>query len=171
MIRRTDRRSNNIPGISRYQELTLHQGRIERFFLDLLKEESNIEVERGVLPDVLELDSSASDSQDVYPIKIKVRYLDNDEGTVAQNGTSVPNGLSRSNLTKDDGDDMLRKSRTRAGHTEIIRAKYMIGCDGAHSWTRRQLGFTMEGEQTDFIWGVLDIMPITDFRVLSNMNY
>lgn len=171
MIRRTDRRSNNLPGISRYQELTLHQGRIERFFLDLLKEESNIEVERGVLPDVLELDSSASDSQDVYPIKIKVRNLDNDEANVARNGTSVPNGLSRSNLTKDDGDDMLRKSRTMAGHTKIIRAKYMIGCDGAHSWTRRQLGFTMEGEQTDFIWGVLDIMPITDFRVLSTMNY
>ena len=49
---------------------------------------------------------------------------------------------------------------------EIIRAKYMIGCDGAHSWTRQQLGFTMDGEQTDSIWGVLDIIPITDFRAL-----
>lgn len=137
----------------------------------MLKEESNIEVERGVLPEVLELDSSASDSQDAYPIKVKVRKLDNDEVTLAQHGTSVPNGLSRSNLTKDDEDDLLRKSRTRAGNTEIIRTKYMIGCDGAHSWTRRQLGFTMEGEQTDFIWGVLDIIPITDFRVLSTMNY
>lgn len=39
----------------------------------------------------------------------------------------------------------------------------MIGCDGAHGWTRRQLGFQMEGEQTDFIWGVLDIVPITNF--------
>lgn len=59
-IRRTDRRPNNIPGISRYQEVTLHQGRIERFFLDVLKEKSDIEVERGVLPEVLELDSSLS---------------------------------------------------------------------------------------------------------------
>ncbi len=39
----------------------------------------------------------------------------------------------------------------------------MIGCDGAHSWTRRQLGFHMQGEQTDFIWGALDIVPITNF--------
>lgn len=58
----------------------------------------------------------------------------------------------------------FRKSKDNAGGTsEILHAKYMIGCDGAHSWTRRQLGFKMEGEQTDFIWGVLDIVPITDF--------
>jgi phenol 2-monooxygenase len=31
----------------------------------------------------------------------------------------------------------------------------MVGCDGAHSWVRRQLGFQLEGEPTDFIWGVL----------------
>src|SRR3954468_8473434 len=34
---------------------------------------------------------------------------------------------------------------------------------GAHSWTRRQLGYQMVGDATDFIWGVLDIIPITDF--------
>ena len=35
--------------------------------------------------------------------------------------------------------------------------------DGAHSWVRNQLGFRLEGESTDYIWGVLDIVPITDF--------
>ena len=39
----------------------------------------------------------------------------------------------------------------------------MIGADGAHSWTRKQLGFELVGEQTDYIWGVIDIVPITDF--------
>ena len=47
---------------------------------------------------------------------------------------------------------------------EEIKTKYLIGTDGAHSWTRGQLGFTMEGEQTDFVWGVVDMIPITDFR-------
>lgn len=163
LLRRTDRLPDTVPGISRFQEVTLHQGRIERFYLNLLKEESNIEVERGTLPEVLELDSTASDCQSAYPITVKVRYLDDDEATPAQQGTSVPDGLFRSNLAKDDQDDLLRKSSRRAAVTEIIKAKYVIGCDGAHSWTRRQLGFTMEGEQTDFIWGVLDIVPITDF--------
>ena len=170
LIRRTDRLPDTIPGVSRFQEATLHQGRIERFFLNLLKEESNIEVERGVLPELLELDSSALDSRDAYPVKVKVRYLDVDDATPAQNDTSVNDGLFRSNLAKDDEDDLLRKSRARAAPTEIIRAKYVIGCDGAHSWTRRQLGFTMEGEQTEFIWGVLDIVPITDFRALITRN-
>jgi phenol 2-monooxygenase len=30
------------------------------------------------------------------------------------------------------------------------------------SWTRRQLGFSMEGGQIDYIWGVLDVIPITN---------
>jgi phenol 2-monooxygenase (NADPH) len=32
--------------------------------------------------------------------------------------------------------------------TEIVRAKFVIGADGAHSWVRKTLGIPMEGEQT-----------------------
>ncbi|KAF8262308.1 FAD binding domain-containing protein [Lactarius quietus] len=46
--------------------------------------------------------------------------------------------------------------------TEIVRAKFVVGTDGAHSWVRKALGFSMDGEQTDFIWGVLDIVPSED---------
>ncbi|KAI9860964.1 MAG: hypothetical protein M1830_006208, partial [Pleopsidium flavum] len=163
LIRRTDRIPDTIPGISRFQQVVLHQGRIERFFLDSLKEYSSIEVERGVLPVELELDNSKVDDVNAYPVTVQVRHLGDDEATPVQNGTNVPDGLFRSNLAKDDTDDLIRRSRGKNGTTEVIRAKYMIGCDGAHSWTRRQLGFAMEGEQTDFIWGVLDIIPITNF--------
>lgn len=162
-IRRTDRIPDTIPGISRFQQVVLHQGRIERFFLDSLKEYSDIEIERGVLPEELEIDHSKAEDDSTYPIKVKIRHLDDDEATPVQNGTSAPDGLFRSSLAKDDTDDLIRNSRGKAGTTEVILAKYMIGCDGAHSWTRRQLGFQMQGEQTDFIWGVLDIVPITSF--------
>ena len=49
--------------------------------------------------------------------------------------------------------------------TEVVRAKFVVGCDGAHSWVRKSMGFTMDGEQTDYIWGVLDMWPdeSTDF--------
>ena len=171
MIRRTDRIPDTIPGISRFQQVVLHQGRIERFFLDSLKEHSDIQVERGVLPEELELDHSKAEDYDAYPIKVKIRHLDDEEATPVQNGTNVPDGLFRSSLAKDDTDDLIRKSQGKEGSTEVIRAKYMIGCDGAHSWTRRRLGFSMEGEQTDFIWGVLDIIPITDFRVLQKSRF
>ncbi|CAD6588281.1 MAG: hypothetical protein ASARMPREDX12_003221 [Alectoria sarmentosa] len=162
-IRRTDRIPDTIPGISRFQQVVLHQGRIERFFLDSLKEHSHIKIERGVLPEQLEIDHSKAEDDHAYPIKVKIRHLDDDEATPAQNGTNVPDGLFRSSLAKDDTDDLIRQSRGKEGTTELIHAKYMIGCDGAHSWTRRQLGFQMQGEQTEFIWGVLDIVPITNF--------
>ena len=31
---------------------------------------------------------------------------------------------------------------------EIVRAKFVVGADGAHSWVRKTLGISMDGEQT-----------------------
>ncbi|MCJ1307365.1 hypothetical protein MMC25_001011 [Agyrium rufum] len=162
-IRRTDRLPDTIPGLSRYQESVLQQGRIERFFLDSIKQHSDIRVERGVLPEELEIDESQVEDPEAYPVKLRLRHLIEEEATPAQQGSNVPDGLFRSSLAKDDTDDILKRSKDQGGEIEILHAKYVIGCDGAHSWTRRSLGFSMEGEQTDYIWGVLDIIPITDF--------
>ncbi|KAI0339685.1 hypothetical protein BDW22DRAFT_1361261 [Trametopsis cervina] len=52
--------------------------------------------------------------------------------------------------------------------TEIVNAKFVIGADGAHSWVRKSLGITMDGEQTKYIWGVIDIIPNTDFPDVRN---
>lgn len=90
--------------------------------------------------------SFQGEDERAYPIKVNIRHLNDDEATPFQNDMKVPDGLFRSTLAKDDNDDLIRKSRGEEGTTEIIRAKYMIGCDGAHSWTRRQLGFQMQGE-------------------------
>jgi len=124
-----------------------------------MKKYSDIKVERGVLPERLDYDQSKADDSEAYPITVRLRHLSDDEATPAQNLTSVPDGLFRSSLAADDTDEIIRKSQNAAGSTETIKAKYMIGCDGAHSWTRRQLGFQLEGEATDFIWGVLGKLP------------
>lgn len=163
IIRRSDRIPDTIPNISRFQQVVLHQGRIERFFLDHIKKYSDIEVERGVLPESLTFDKSKAEDPAAYPITVQLRHLSEEEATPAQNLTSVPDGLFRSSLAKDDTDDLLSNGQSKQGQTETVHAKYMIGCDGAHSWTRGQLGFELQGEATDFIWGVLDIVPITDF--------
>ncbi|KAF5373285.1 hypothetical protein D9615_007378 [Tricholomella constricta] len=52
--------------------------------------------------------------------------------------------------------------------TEIVYAKYVIGADGAHSWVRKTFGIEMEGEQTDYVWGVVDMVPDTDFPDIRN---
>ncbi|CDO68377.1 hypothetical protein BN946_scf184815.g24 [Trametes cinnabarina] len=49
------------------------------------------------------------------------------------------------------------------GDSEIVKAKFVLGADGAHSWVRKSLGISMDGEQTDYIWGVVDMVPDTDF--------
>ncbi|KAF8126082.1 FAD binding domain-containing protein [Boletus edulis] len=52
--------------------------------------------------------------------------------------------------------------------TEIVHAKFVLGADGAHSWVRKALGIGMEGEQTDYIWGVVDMVPETNFPDIRN---
>ncbi|EPQ56124.1 hypothetical protein GLOTRDRAFT_137955 [Gloeophyllum trabeum ATCC 11539] len=52
--------------------------------------------------------------------------------------------------------------------TEIVKAKYLIGADGAHSWVRKQFPITMDGEHTDYVWGVVDLIPDTDFPDIRN---
>lgn len=165
-IRRSDRIPDTIPGLSRFQQVVLHQGRIERFFLDSIRQHSDIEVERGVLPTSFEFEHSKAEDLDAYPITVTLQTLTEEEATPEQSGRSeVNDGLFRSNLSSDDTADLVDavKLNARAGQTEIIKAKFMVGCDGAHSWVRKELGFKLEGDSTDYIWGVLDIIPVTDF--------
>jgi phenol 2-monooxygenase len=174
-IRRSDRIPDTIPGISRFQQVVLHQGRIERFFLDSIKENSDISVERGVLPTAFEFDDAKAADFNDYPVTVTVRTLSEEDAMPKQQqqhhkseeGQEAPisDGLFRSNLAADDTDDLIRAAETNAriNQTESIKAKFVVGCDGAHSWVRRQLGCKLEGDSTDYIWGVLDIIPITDF--------
>lgn len=37
--------------------------------------------------------------------------------------------------------------------SEIIQARYVIACDGAHSWTRKHLDIPLVGDLTDSSWG------------------
>jgi phenol 2-monooxygenase (NADPH) len=170
IIRRSDRIPDTIPGISRFQQVVLHQGRIERFFLDTLNDCSDICVERGVMPTTLEVNEFAIDDTDAYPIKVHLRHLTEEEATPKQaatsaNGTSIQDGLFRSNLAKDDTEELIQKAKLndKANTEEVVHAKYVLGADGAHSWTRKQIGVNLQGDSTDYIWGVLDIVPITDF--------
>lgn len=168
VIRRSDRIPDTIVGLSRFQQIVLHQGRIERFFLDNIKKYSNdsIKVERGILPASLSIDESKVDREDAYPVTVELQHLSEEESTPKQqiSGSKVADGLFRSSLNQEDDEDELIAHGSRAGERETVHAKYVLGCDGARSWTRRQLGFELQGEATDFIWGVMDIIPITDFR-------
>ncbi|KAI0628052.1 FAD binding domain-containing protein [Trametes polyzona] len=54
--------------------------------------------------------------------------------------------------------------------TETIRAKFVLGADGAHSWVRKAMNIEMEGDMSDYIWGVIDIDPDTDYPDARNLG-
>ncbi|EPE02360.1 phenol 2-monooxygenase [Ophiostoma piceae UAMH 11346] len=130
-----------------------------------------VSVERRVMPTSLTIDedAAAEDNRDSYPVTVALRHLSENEATPTQMLSNVQDGLFRSNLSPPDGVDPS-SATIPEGIEEVVQCKYVVGCDGAHSWTRKALGpeYEMVGEMTDYIWGVLDIVPITDFPDIRN---
>ena len=49
------------------------------------------------------------------------------------------------------------------GSIETIRARYVVGCDGARSAVRQSIGLTLKGDSANHAWGVMDVLVVTDF--------
>lgn len=47
--------------------------------------------------------------------------------------------------------------------TSSIRARYVVGCDGARSRVREAIGRRLTGDRMNQSWGVLDVLAVTDF--------
>ena len=60
----------------------------------------------------------------------------------------------------------VRLERLDPGHqgeVETVSARFVVGCDGAHSAVRRSLGRTLHGDSANQAWGVMDVLAVTDF--------
>jgi phenol 2-monooxygenase (NADPH) len=71
----------------------------------------------------------------------------------------APNGASDYPVT-------ARFERQDAGHegqVEAIRARYVVGCDGARSSVRQSIGQALKGDSANHAWGVMDVLVVTDF--------
>ena len=51
----------------------------------------------------------------------------------------------------------------RAGEERTVRAKYVVGCDGARSGVREAIGRVHVGDVSQHAWGVMDVLVNTDF--------
>ena len=56
-----------------------------------------------------------------------------------------------------------RQDAEHAGQVETIRARYVVGCDGARSAVRQSIGRTLKGDSANHAWGVMDVLVVTDF--------
>ena len=64
----------------------------------------------------------------------------------------------------------VRFERQDAGHphdgtgeVETMRARYVVGCDGARSGVRQSIGLALKGDSANHAWGVMDVLVVTDF--------
>lgn len=60
----------------------------------------------------------------------------------------------------------VRMERTDAAHggqVETVRARYVVGCDGARSAVRKSMGRELVGDAAQQAWGVMDILAVTNF--------
>ncbi|MGW1680871.1 FAD-binding monooxygenase [Saccharopolyspora sp. NPDC002376] len=58
---------------------------------------------------------------------------------------------------------LRRSAGEDEGAERKVRAKYVIGCDGARSKVRESIGRELVGDQANHAWGVMDVLAETDF--------
>jgi phenol 2-monooxygenase len=58
---------------------------------------------------------------------------------------------------------LLHTSGPHEGQERVVRAKYVVGADGARSKVRESIGCTLAGDQANHAWGVMDVLAVTDF--------
>ena len=56
-----------------------------------------------------------------------------------------------------------RVDPSHEGEIETVRARYVVGCDGARSAVRKSIGRSLHGDSANQAWGVMDVLAVTDF--------
>ena len=153
------------PEISRYPQVILTQKHVEQALLDLLSREGRLLVERNTRPTKLIIDEDCLTNSDAHPITVVLELSNKTESTV-QHPRVKSDREEEEKQSKSVGTETThRVDNPQPCQKEIVRTKYLIGCDGARSWTRVQLGIPMQGERTNNHFGVMDILPLTNFRM------
>ena len=56
-----------------------------------------------------------------------------------------------------------RLEPSHQGESETVKARYVVGCDGARSIVRTAIGRELRGDSANHAWGVMDVLAVTDF--------
>ena len=75
----------------------------------------------------------------------------------------VPEGISDFPVTVSFEQQGIKQGQEGGVTLETIRARYVVGCDGARSKVRESIGRTLHGDSANHAWGVMDVLVVTDF--------
>ncbi|MDM7991325.1 FAD-binding monooxygenase [Arthrobacter sp. zg-Y877] len=117
------------------------------------------------------LDDPAGISEFPHLIVNQARVLDYFARFMANSPTRMrPDyGFEFRSLTVDDDAEypvtvtLLHTAGPLEGTERTVRAKYVVGSDGARSKVRDAIGCTMAGDKANHAWGVMDVLANTDF--------
>ena len=171
------------PELGKTREVMLQQSRVEHHMLQNLKSSPNIRCWFKAWPTDLHIHESQAENPHGHPISVKME-LDcpekaNGKGfeTASADG-GTPNAKQAKSITtngvvinrgmEDAFSGSFEKENTE---TRELRVKYVVGCDGAHSWTREKLGVKLQGDVNDAVFGVVDIIPKSSFPDLRKTCY
>ena len=131
------RRIEDTPeGLSRFPHVILNQARVHDHLLDVMRRSPRrLEVDQATRV----VDVRVPDDPHAR-VEVDLERLDDEAG---DGGPPTPAG---------DG----------AGPT-TVRARYVVGCDGARSTVRGAIGRRLQGDSANRAWGVMDVLAETDF--------
>ncbi len=121
----------------------------------------------GIVRAARTLDDSAGISEFPHLLVNQARVLDYFAEFMAFSPTRMaPDyGWEFQGLEVRDGDEYPVEVtlRSAAGEVRTVRARYVVGGDGARSRVRGAIGCSLDGDQANHAWGVMDVLAITDF--------
>ncbi len=176
-IHRTKRTDDDSNGISEFEHLIVNQARVLDYFAEAaLHGPARIEPDYGI-----EFVSQERDDHPTHPVLVTIRDSGatreaEDAALAAATGLGAEAArLAVNEATVDQGSADLQGTGSRDGSSlalgasstssveRQIRAKYVVGCDGARSGVRRSMGRQLQGDQAFHAWGVMDVLTVSDF--------
>lgn len=136
-IIRTDTTPDDPQGISEFPHLIVNQARVIDYFAEYAQRAPT----RGDVDYGWEFVDLEVTGDGEYPVNVTLRRVSGHTGA----------GIN------------AEAAGVSLGETRVVRAKYVIGADGARSAVRASIGGSLRGNQSDHAWGVMDVLPVTDF--------
>ncbi|WP_111414557.1 FAD-binding monooxygenase [Billgrantia lactosivorans] len=133
-IMRHGRTQDTEDGLSEFPHTVLNQARVHDFYLELMRKS----------PTQLEPDYSRR------VIDVSIDPIKSEAATLHAEDYPITVTLERIDPAHE-------------GEVENVRARYVVGCDGARSAVRKSLGRSLQGDSANQAWGVMDVLAVTDF--------
>ena len=136
-IVRTGHTDDDPNGISEFPHLIVNQARVIDYFAEYARRApARGDIDYGY--EFVDLEVGEGE----YPVAVTLREV------TGQSGAGI-NAAAADNAS--------------VGPTRVVRAKYVIGADGARSQVRRSIGGSLQGSTSLHAWGVMDVLAVTDF--------